>query len=263
MGNGGYQSDFRLDNVRGDGNIPIENSLGGYGITTSTIDDIYELSLAPKLTKVYEAGVSIEVVFHRANTAVVTLNIDKQGAIPLKKFNGVSLIPLIAGDIKTELIYKLVFDGNCFQVLTGIPISTGISQNSQVVFSILDENINSDDVFYINNRNTYVVINGNLVTPQNIRLRRVGGAGALGGSASGDAVLKMPAPSEVGDVIAWTTQSSEGNFFFCQLSGFGVLAIEGEFTSDLDEVPINFPSYIAKTPLEIASTPIFNTPPIP
>lgn len=254
---GGYQSDFRLADVRGDSNIPLENSLGGYGITTSVTDDAYELSLDPKLTKPYEAGVAIEVVFNRINTEAATLNIDGQGAVPLKKFNGVSLVPLAANDLKTNLIYKLVFDGRCFQVLTGISLPTGISQNSQEIFSVLDENINSDDVFYVSNRNKYAIVNGNLVIPQNIRLRRVGGAGQLGGGASGGVVLKMPVAANLDETITWTTQSSQGSFFLCQLSGLGLLIIEGEFTSALDEVSIHFPSYVAKTPIEIPATPVF------
>jgi hypothetical protein len=255
----GYQSDFTLDNVSGDSNLPQENSLGGYAITTGADDNVYALSLDPSLTKPYKAGLSVEVVFHNANTDSATLNIDNQGAMPLKKFNGISLTSLTAEDLKTKLVYKLVFDGTCFQVLTGIPLGTGISQNSQVTFSILDENINSEDVFYVINGNKYAVINGNLVIPRNIRLRKVGGAGQLGGTASSGAVLKMPTPADIGGVIAWTTQSSEGNLFFCQLSGLGVLVITGEFTSDLDEVSIHFPSYVAKTPLEFPVLPVFNT----
>lgn len=135
-----------------------------------------------------------------------------------------------------------------------------ITENRQEVFSILDENINSENVFYVDNKNTYAVINENLVVSIDIRLRRVGGAGQLGGTASGGTVLKMPTPKEVRGVIAWTTHSSEGNLFFCQLSGLGVLAINGEFTSDVDEVSIHFPSYIAKTPLEIPASPVFNIP---
>ncbi|WP_299186664.1 hypothetical protein [uncultured Aquimarina sp.] len=260
---GGYQSDFRISAIRGEDNVPLENSLGGYGITKDVSDNEYQLTLDPKLTKPYAAGLAVEVVFHSINTEAATLNIDDRGAIPLKKFNGVSLIPLIANDLKTDLVYKLVFDGSCFQVLTGIPFSAGISQNREEIFSVLDENINSDSVFYTGNRNRYSVINGNLVTPLNIRLRRVGGAGQTGGTGSGGTVLKIPAMAEFGDVIAWTTQSSEGNFFFCQLSSFGVLAIEGEFTSDLDEVLIQFPPYIAKLPLEIPTNPVFNVPPVP
>lgn len=136
-------------------------------------------------------------------------------------------------------------------------------ENSQEVVTVLDENINSDDVFYIDNNNTYAIINENLVVSMNIRLRRVGGAGQLGSSANGGPVLKMPAPAKVSGVLSWTTQSSEGNFFLCRLSGFGVLTITGEFTSDLDEVAIHFPSYIAKTPIEIPATPVFNNSPMP
>lgn len=135
---------------------------------------------------------------------------------------------------------------------------TTINQNAQTIFSVLDENINLEDVFYVNNNNTYAVINGNLVIPQSIRLRRVGGAGQIGGAASGGIVLKLPIAQEVGGTLAWTTQSTEGNFFICQFSGLGVVNIEGTFSSDNDEVIINFPSYIAQLPLEIPITPIFN-----
>ncbi|WP_027393173.1 hypothetical protein [Aquimarina latercula] len=259
----GYQSDFRISAIRGEDNVPLENSLGGYGVTTGTDDNVYELVLDPPLTKEYAVGLPLELKFHEANTDEATLNIDKQGAVPLKKFDGESLIPIVNGDLKTDLIYKLVFDGDCFQVLTGIFLSTGISENSLEVLEVIDQNINSDDVFYVNNKNKYAVVNGNLIVPQNLRLRRVGGAGQLGGTASGGIVLKMPVALDVAGTIAWTTHSSEGNFFFCQLSGFGALSITGEFTSDLDEVAINFPVYVAKTPLEFPATPVFNVPPVP
>lgn len=260
---GGYQSDFRIEDVRGEENLPLENSLGGYGVTTGADDNVYQLSLDPPLTKEYEAGLPIELRFHNSNTDASTLNIDKQGAVPLKKFDGQSLVPLATGDLKTDLVYKLVFDGACFQVLTGISLPSGISENRLQVLSVLDENINSDEVFYVNNKNKYSVVNGNLIIPQNLRLRRVGGAGQLGGTGIGGTVLKMPVPLDVGGAIAWTTQSNEGNFFFCQLSGLGVLNITGEFTSTLDEVAINFPPYVAKTPLEFPDIPVFNVPPAP
>ncbi|OED42507.1 hypothetical protein AB832_03015 [Flavobacteriaceae bacterium (ex Bugula neritina AB1)] len=83
----GYQSDFTLDNVSGDSNLPQENNLGGYAITTGADDNVYELSLDPPLTKPYKAGLSVEVVFHNGNTDSATLNIDNQGAI-IDIFNG-------------------------------------------------------------------------------------------------------------------------------------------------------------------------------
>lgn len=263
---GGYQSDLRIDDIKGDTNIPLENSLGGYGVTTGADDNIYELSLDPKLTKEYEAGLPIELRFHQANTDAATLNIDKQGAVPLKKFDGQSLVPLAAGDLKTDLIYKLVFDGSCFQVLTGISLEVDIPTiglNSQEVLSIQDENIDLTKVFYANNQNKYLVINGNLIVCSDIRLRKVGGAGIFGSLGTSGTVLKMPVPLDVNGVISWTTLSTENNPFFCRLSGFGVLTIRGELTSDLDEVVLNFPSYIAKTPIEFPQTPVFDPPPQP
>ncbi|QKX04125.1 hypothetical protein HN014_04125 [Aquimarina sp. TRL1] len=263
---GGYQSDFRIEDVRGEENLPLENSLGGYGVTTGADDNVYELSLSPPLTKEYEAGLPIELRFHKENTDVATLNVDKQGAVSLKKFNGQSLVPLVAGDLKTDLIYKLVFDGFCFQVLTGIlpkvDIPT-IGSNSQEVRSIQDENIDLTKVFYNRNQNKYLVINGNLIVCSDIRLRKVGGAGVFGSLGTSGTVLKMPVPLDVTGFISWTTLSTRNNPFFCRLSGFGVLTIRGELTSDLDEVVLNFPSYIAKMPIEFPQTPVFDPLPQP
>ncbi len=140
---------------------------------------------------------------------------------------------------------------------------TEITKNFQEVFTILDENINSESVFYVSNSNTYTVVNGNLVVCVDIRLRRVGGAGQIDSSGPGGIVLKLPVPAEVSGVISWSAQSTEGNHFFCRLSGLGVVVIEGTLSSDVDEVVLNFPSYIAKTPLEIPATPVFNVPPAP
>lgn len=136
-----------------------------------------------------------------------------------------------------------------------------ITKNFQEVFSVLPENINSNSVFYVGNSNMYTVVNNNLVVCIDIRLRRVGGAGQIGGNGVESTVLKLPVPAQVDGVISWTAQSTEGNPFFCRISSYGLLVIEGFLSSDLDEVVINFPSYMAKYPLEIPKTPIFNTTP--
>lgn len=259
----GYQSDFRLDQIQGDGNIPIQNTLGGYAQTESDVDDAYIAQLSPSLTTSYKIGMLLQINFHQTNFGEATLNIDQQGAISLRKFNGTALVPLESNDLSTQLIYQLLYDGKAFQVLTGIPVSNQANQNTQEVVSIVDENINLEDVFYVNNNNTYAVINRNLIIPQSIRLRRVGGAGGIGGAASGGTILKLPIAQEIGGTLAWTTQSTEGNFFTCQFSGLGILNIQGVFTSEIDEVIVNFPPYIAQLPLEIPQTPVFNNNPIP
>lgn len=265
MGIAGYQSDIRLglQDVQGDGNLPLENNLGGYGITTGADENVYELTLDPPLTKVYEAGLPLEVQFHNANTDIATLEIDGQGAIPLKKFNDKSLVPLENGDLNTGIVYKLVFDGTCFQVLTGIFPEIEINQNNAQVLEIQDENIDLTKVFYAGNQNKYLLVNNNLVVCSDIRLRRVGGAGIFGAGGTSGTVLKMPVPEGVTGVISWTTMSTENNPFFCRLSSLGIVVIRGELTSDVDEVVLNFPSYIAKTPIEFPVNPVFNPPPQP
>ncbi len=250
----GYQSDLTLNNIRGDGNVPIENSLGGYGVTIGNAINKYYALLSPTLTSPYKTGLPLHIYFHQPNTGASSINIDRKGLVPLKKFDGDALVDLASGDIQIGIIYTLVFDGTVFQVLTGIPpkgqTGTAIQQE---IFSIEDRNIEGNKVFYFGEQNKYAVINGNMITPIDIRLRSVDGAGGLSG-----AVLKMPVPLDIDGVISWTSLSVSGNPFFCRLSGFGVVHIDGTLSSAIDEVVLNFPTYIAKTPLEFPRTPLFN-----
>ena len=257
----GYQSDVRLNiaDIAGDGNVPSENSLGGYGVTTAKEDNSYELKLEPSLTKTYRAGLPLHIRFHRGNTDAATLNIDGQGAVPIKKFNGGMLAALDSGDLKTDVVYTLVFDGTCFQVLTGI-LPVGISSNNAEVRSIADEQIDLNSVFYANTQNKYLIVNGNLIVCSDIRLRKVGGAGVFGPNGTSGTVLKLPVPEGISGFISWTALSTENNPFFCRLSGLGVVNIRGELISETDELVLNFPSYIARMPVEFPETPVFNPP---
>ncbi len=126
---------------------------------------------------------------------------------------------------------------------------------SQEVILIPDKDINLDSVFYVNNQKRYAITNGNLLTNIDIRLRRKNGPGQING-----AVLKLPVPLGVDSVISWTTLSTEGNPIFCRMSGFGVITIQGELTSVLDEVVLNFPPFVAELPLKVPDTPVFNVP---
>ena len=126
---------------------------------------------------------------------------------------------------------------------------------SQEVVLIPDKDINLNSVFYVNDQKRYAVINGNLLVNIDIRLRRKNGPGQING-----AVLKLPIPLGISSVISWTTLSTEGNPIFCRISGFGVVTIEGELTSVLDEVVLNVPPYVAKLPLKVPDTPVFNVP---
>ncbi len=250
----GYQSDLTLNSIRGTGNIPIENSLGGYGVTIGNGVNLYYVLLTPRLIAPYKTGLPLNIYFHKPNTGASQINIDRKGLVPLKKFDGTELVDLESGDIQTGVIYTLVFDGTVFQVLTGVQAKVATGRGiQQEVLAIEDRNIERNLVFYYQEQNKYAVLNGNMVIPIDIRLRRTGGAGQISG-----AVLKMPLPIETIGVISWTTLSTEGNPFFCRLSDLGVVFIEGTLSSAIDEVVLNFPTYIAKFPLQFPRTPLFN-----
>lgn len=64
----------------------------------------------------YVEGTGIEFKAAADNTTSVTVNIDGLGTKTLKKASGGALSNLTAGDIKTGIIYRLVYDGTYFQL---------------------------------------------------------------------------------------------------------------------------------------------------
>ena len=119
---GGYSSDVNLNDLNYVGDFPVENSLGGFGVTTGGTDD-YVLGLDPALKNAYRQGLSIQVKFNHGNTGVSTININGKGAVPIMKaMNGV-LVDLSADDLGTINHYLLLFDGTCFQVVAGLKSS--------------------------------------------------------------------------------------------------------------------------------------------
>ena len=119
---GGYSSDVNLNDLNYVGDFPVENSLGGFGVTTGGTDD-YVLELDPALKNAYRQGLSIQVKFNHGNSGVSTININGKGAVPIMKaVNGV-LVDLAADDLGTINHYLLLFDGTCFQVLAGLKSS--------------------------------------------------------------------------------------------------------------------------------------------
>lgn len=121
----GYQSDISHD-FQGD--IPVEQTLGGFATTTGTAN-LYVLELQTPLTQ-YREGLALRVKFHSANThSAVLLNVDGLGDISLKKIVGSQRVNLETGDLGTAPIYDLTYDGTFFQVLTGIGSATTASPN--------------------------------------------------------------------------------------------------------------------------------------
>jgi len=119
---GGYSSDVNLNDLNYVGDFPVENSLGGFGVTTGGTDD-YVLELDPALKNTYRQGLSIQVKFNHGNSGVSTININGKGAVPIMKAVNRVLVDLAADDLGTINHYLLLFDGTCFQVVAGLKSS--------------------------------------------------------------------------------------------------------------------------------------------
>lgn len=110
---GGYQSDTNLNDINYVGDFPIEHSLGGFGIATGVND--YLLDLTPNITD-YREGLPLEVRFSQPNTANSTINVDGHGVKVIKKIASGALVNLEAGDLTSDKIYLLIYDGTFFQI---------------------------------------------------------------------------------------------------------------------------------------------------
>lgn len=117
---GGYDSDVNLQNIEFVGDFPLENSLGGFGLSTGATNN-YILTLDPPLTQ-YRIGMPFQVKFNVVNTGAATLNVDGNGAIPLKKIVNGALVDVVANDINTTRVFFLVYDGTVMQVVSGIEL---------------------------------------------------------------------------------------------------------------------------------------------
>lgn len=113
---GGYQSDVNLNGINFVGDFPIDHSIGGFGITTGV--DNYLLALNPPIAQ-YRQGLPLEVKFSQVNIGAVTLNVDSNGAKPIKKIVGGTLVNIEAGELTTSKIYLLIYDGVNFQIASG------------------------------------------------------------------------------------------------------------------------------------------------
>ncbi len=133
---GGYQSDVNLQDIGFVGDFPIENSLGGFGITTGNSDD-FELALDPPLTE-YRIGLELQIRFNHPNAGDARINVNQLGVIPLMKVVDGILEDLKPGDLDIVRLYTLKFDGACFQVDVPpeVPEINEASENEQGTIQI-------------------------------------------------------------------------------------------------------------------------------
>ncbi len=110
---GGYQSNVSLSDLNIVGDFPIDHSIGGFGIGLGQNE--YTITLNTAITQ-YRQGLLLQIAFAEANTGAVHVNVSNRGLKFLKKPTPGGLVDLDAGDITTNKIYLLVFDGQGFQV---------------------------------------------------------------------------------------------------------------------------------------------------
>lgn len=115
MGNNGYESDLNLNNVKLLGDFPIEHSLGGHSIANSSQPNKFIVALNPPITH-YRLGLPLHIIFPHTNTGSVTINVDNQGEINVRKIVGDTLFNLSANDIIPNKVYILIYDGQSFQI---------------------------------------------------------------------------------------------------------------------------------------------------
>ena len=123
---GGYTSDINISTLNYVGNFPLTTILGGFGITTSTTENNYKLSLNPTLTT-YVQGMAFRVFFNQTNTDSSVLNIDELGERNLVKVVDGVIQDVVADDIQYSKAYYIIYDGTHFQVVNpslAVPIAS-------------------------------------------------------------------------------------------------------------------------------------------
>ncbi|MBS1635355.1 MAG: hypothetical protein JST26_05485 [Bacteroidetes bacterium] len=110
---GGYQSNFNFNALQLVGDIPIDHTLGGYGVASGI--NAYILNLNPAITG-YRAGLPLEVMFTHPNGGPSTLDVDGNGPKSIKKIVNGALADLDVGDLGIYKVYILIYDGVYFQL---------------------------------------------------------------------------------------------------------------------------------------------------
>lgn len=103
----------------------IQDGTGIYVATVGGTADVITLTPNPAIAS-YAAGQSFEFIASGANTTNVTVNVSGLGAIALTKNGSVALV---AGDIQSGALVKIVYDGTRFQLISFAKDSTIIGTN--------------------------------------------------------------------------------------------------------------------------------------
>lgn len=272
----GYQSDITINEFNIEENFPIEQSLGGFGVTTGTQENVYELALTPKLTKPYEPGLQLQVRFHQVNTDAAVINVDGLGEVPLvkpfckeedvdgrshstkrkkavKTTEVASLVPLEANELSPELHYILLYNGTSFQVVNicqpkagNVIVNPDLNVNTLTPLELKDEHVNAPFIEYSLDHNRYVAINSNLIVVSDIRLKDSRQLGTWI-----NAMVKLPIPlDQRGDLHYGTLESRLGVSLIYRMDRKGIVRILGEMPDPTDDVIFNINPYVAKFPLE-------------
>jgi hypothetical protein len=85
-------------------------------VTTAGTPNTYTATL-DKLTA-YRPQMCLTATFHAANTGSATLNVNGNGALPIQKWAGGSLVNLASGDVRAGQVVELCYDTTRWQALT-------------------------------------------------------------------------------------------------------------------------------------------------
>jgi hypothetical protein len=131
-----------------------------WGGTAGGTANAITVTLTPPITA-YAAGQTFRFISSATNTSSVTLNVNGVGAVALNKGDGTS--PLVSGEIPTQSIVSVTYDGTRFRLLNldeFLPAGTGAvattTQNKLRSFISLSdfgatENGTTNDVTAVNN----------------------------------------------------------------------------------------------------------------
>ncbi|MFY0689142.1 MAG: hypothetical protein JXQ90_18375 [Cyclobacteriaceae bacterium] len=139
----GYQSDADLQDIQFIGDIPVDNTVGGYGLAAGQNDD-FELNLDPPLTA-YRDGLELQVRFDQSNVGDTRINVNQLGLVPLVKPHNGQLLELNANDLDDTRVYTLIYDGALFQV--NIPtINQATTSETGVVRFASEDDLAEDEL---------------------------------------------------------------------------------------------------------------------
>ncbi len=96
-------------------NATIQSNWLTYKVATGAVNT-YAVALVPAITA-YQTGMVVNFRANTTNTGASTLNVNGLGAIAIRKF---VTTPLSPGDIQTNQMVSVMYDGTNFQLISGV-----------------------------------------------------------------------------------------------------------------------------------------------